>query len=75
MTCDGEMMNEPAGPVIDDELVDRLMAQVDAEGLDLRTSIGGAGTAAEADNPDASRHPPITAVISGGHRNSVGEFL
>ena len=26
-------MNEPAGPVIDDELVDRLMAQVDAEGL------------------------------------------
>ena len=35
MTCDGEMMNEPAGPVIDDELVDRLMAQVDAEGLDL----------------------------------------
>ena len=35
MTCDGEMMNEPAGPVIDDELVDCLMAQVDAEGLDL----------------------------------------
>ena len=35
MTCDGEMMNEPAGSVIDDELVDCLMAQVDAEGLDL----------------------------------------
>ena len=35
MTCGGEMMNEPAGPVIDDELVDCLMAQVDAEGLDL----------------------------------------
>ena len=26
MTSDGEMMNEPAGPVIDDELVDCLMA-------------------------------------------------
>ena len=35
MTSDGEMMNEPVGPVIDDELVDCLMAQVDAEGLDL----------------------------------------
>lgn len=32
---DGEMMNEPVRPVIDDDLVDRLMAQVDAEGLEL----------------------------------------
>ena len=34
-TTDGEMMDEPVRPVIDDELVDRLMAQVDAEGLEL----------------------------------------
>jgi putative transposase len=35
-TTDGEMMNdEPVRPVIDDDLVDRLMAQVDAEGLEL----------------------------------------
>ena len=35
MTTDGEMMEEPVRPVIDDELVDRLMAQVDEEGLEL----------------------------------------
>ncbi len=35
MTTDGEMMNEPVRPVIDDELLDRLMAQVDEEGLEL----------------------------------------
>jgi len=34
-STDGEMRNDRAGPVIDDELVDRLMAQVDAEGLEL----------------------------------------
>jgi len=34
-TTDGEMMEEPVRPVIDDELVDRLMAQVDEEGLEL----------------------------------------
>jgi len=34
-TTDPEMMDEPVRPVIDDELVDRLMAQVDAEGLEL----------------------------------------
>ena len=34
-TTDSEMMSEPMRPVIDDELVDRLMAQVDAEGLEL----------------------------------------
>ena len=31
-TTDSEMMEDPVRPVIDDELVDRLMAQVDAEG-------------------------------------------
>ena len=35
MTTDGEMMDEPVRPVIDDELLDRLMAQVDEEGLEL----------------------------------------
>ena len=34
-TTDSEMMEDPVRPVIDDELVDRLMAQVDAEGLEL----------------------------------------
>ena len=34
-TTDPEMIDEPVRPVIDDELVDRLMAQVDAEGLEL----------------------------------------
>ena len=34
-TIDDETMDEPVRPVIDDELVDRLMAQVDAEGLEL----------------------------------------
>jgi len=34
-TTDSEMANDPVRPVIDDELVDRLMAQVDAEGLEL----------------------------------------
>jgi putative transposase len=34
-TTDGEMMKEPVRPVIDDELLDRLMAQVDEEGLEL----------------------------------------
>jgi putative transposase len=34
-TTDGEMRKDPVRPVIDDELVDRLMAQVDAEGLEL----------------------------------------
>ena len=34
-TTDGEMRGDPVRPVIDDELVDRLMAQVDAEGLEL----------------------------------------
>ena len=33
-TTDSEMMEDPVRPVIDDELVDRLMAQVDAEGLE-----------------------------------------
>lgn len=32
---DGEMMDGPVRPVIDDELVDRLMDQVDDEGLEL----------------------------------------
>jgi putative transposase len=36
MTADSEeMRGDPVRPVIDDELVDRLMAQVDAEGLEL----------------------------------------
>ena len=36
MTADSEeMRGAPVRPVIDDELVDRLMAQVDAEGLEL----------------------------------------
>ena len=35
MTTDSEMMEDPVRPVIDDELVDRLMAEVDAEGLEL----------------------------------------
>ena len=34
-TTDSETMSKPMRPVIDDELVDRLMAQVDAEGLEL----------------------------------------
>ena len=34
-TTDSEMMEDPVRPVIDDELVDRLMAQVDAQGLEL----------------------------------------
>ena len=34
-TTDSEMMEDPVRPVIDDELVDRLMAQVDAEGWEL----------------------------------------
>jgi putative transposase len=34
-TTDGEKMSGAVRPVIDDELVDRLMAQVDAEGLEL----------------------------------------
>ena len=34
-TTDGEMMDEMMRPVIDDDLVDRLMDQVDAEGLEL----------------------------------------
>jgi putative transposase len=34
-TTGGEMRGDPVRPVIDDELVDRLMAQVDAEGLEL----------------------------------------
>ena len=34
-TTDSEMMEDPVRPVIDDERVDRLMAQVDAEGLEL----------------------------------------
>ena len=34
-TTDSEMMEDPVRPVIDDELVARLMAQVDAEGLEL----------------------------------------
>lgn len=34
-SSDGERMDESTGAVIDDELVDRLMAQVDAEGLEL----------------------------------------
>ena len=34
-TTDGEMRDDPLRRVIDDELVDRLMEQVDAEGLDL----------------------------------------
>ena len=34
-TTDSEMMEDPVRPVIDDELVDRLVAQVDAEGLEL----------------------------------------
>jgi len=34
-TTDGEMMGEPMRRVIDDELIDRLMDQVDAEGLEL----------------------------------------
>lgn len=33
-------MNEPMRPVIDDDLVDWLMAQVDAEGLELLTPDG-----------------------------------
>jgi len=36
MTTDSDSLSEePVRPVIDDELVDRLMAQVDAEGLEL----------------------------------------
>ena len=46
-TTDSEMMEDPVRPVIDDELVDRLMAQVDAEGLEL---LGGGG----ADRADVS---------------------
>ena len=34
-TTDSETMSDPIRPVIDDDLVDRLMAQVDAEGLEL----------------------------------------
>ena len=34
-TTNDDTMDDPKRPVIDDELVDRLMAQVDAEGLDL----------------------------------------
>ena len=34
-TTDDETMNDPVRPVIDDELLDRLMAQVDADGLEL----------------------------------------
>ncbi len=34
-TTDGEMTDEMMRPVIDDDLVDRLMDQVDAEGLEL----------------------------------------
>ena len=36
MTTDSDSVSEePVRPVIDDELVDRLMVQVDAEGLEL----------------------------------------
>ena len=36
MTAESEMGGrEPARPVIDDEMLDRLMAQVDEEGLEL----------------------------------------
>lgn len=34
-TTDSDERNDPVRPVIDDELVERLMAQVDAEGLEL----------------------------------------
>ena len=49
-TTDSEMMEDPVRPVIDDELVDRLMAQVDAEGLEL---LGPEGVLTEADVSDS----------------------
>lgn len=35
MTTDSDRSQDPVGPVIDDALLDRLMAQVDEEGLEL----------------------------------------
>ena len=49
-TTDSEMMEDPVRPVIDDELVDRLMAQVDAEGLELLGPEGGADRADVSDS-------------------------
>ena len=49
-TTDSEMMEDPVRPVIDDELVDRLMAQVDAEGLELLGPGGGADRADVSDS-------------------------
>ena len=46
-TTDSEMMEDPVRPVIDDELVDRLMAQVDAR-------VGAFGPGGGADRADVS---------------------
>ena len=53
-TTDSEMMEDPVRPVIDDELVARLMAQVDAEGLEL---LGPEGVLTEPDVSDSVSGP------------------
>ena len=53
-TTDSEMMEDPGRPVIDDERVDRLMAQVDAEGFQL---LGPEGVLTELTSRILSRKP------------------
>lgn len=53
MTTENEKkIKEPTGPLIDYDAVDRLMAQVDAEGLELL------GPDRSADRVDVSDHEP-----------------